>query len=55
DTALRDLLERLLTKDPGERLTVPEARDHEWVLSRSEKWYAGAGSGGSRFDGEELD
>ncbi|CAM9366603.1 unnamed protein product [Scytosiphon promiscuus] len=41
DTALRDLLERLLAKDPGERLTVPEARDHEWVLSRSETWYEG--------------
>eukprot|EP00752_Nemacystus_decipiens_P002377 g2245.t1 len=33
DTALRDLLERLLAKDPGERLTVPEAREHIWVRS----------------------
>ncbi|CBN74534.1 Ca2+/calmodulin-dependent protein kinase kinase beta and related serine/threonine protein kinases [Ectocarpus siliculosus] len=31
DMTLKDLLNRLLTKDPGKRLTVPEARDHCWV------------------------
>lgn len=37
DTALRDLLERLLAKGPRERLTVPEARDHVWVRSWLER------------------
>jgi len=47
DTALRDLFERLLAKDPGKRLTVPEARCHHWVRSRlgSGGDAAGAGDG----------
>ncbi|CAM9312213.1 unnamed protein product [Pylaiella littoralis] len=46
DTALRDLFEGLLAKDPGERLTVPEARDHDWVRSRWKGGGAGWGGGG---------
>ncbi|EPS42315.1 hypothetical protein H072_3706 [Dactylellina haptotyla CBS 200.50] len=29
---LKDLLQRLLTKDPAERITLPEVKRHPWVL-----------------------
>lgn len=61
DTALRDLLERLLAKDPRERLTVPEARDHVWVRSWLERArrqsgdaVCGGGEGDSSLRGAPL-
>ncbi len=48
DTSLRDLFERLLAKNPGKRLTVPEARYHHWVRSR----LGGGGGGGGAGDGD---
>lgn len=46
DAALRNLFEHLLAKDPGERLTVPEAHDHDWVRSALEGTGGGAGGEG---------
>lgn len=33
DDDLHDLLQRLLTKDPGKRITLEEVRHHPWVLA----------------------
>jgi len=33
DERLRDLIKRLLVKDPKERITIPEIKRHPWVLS----------------------
>ncbi|PWY97001.1 Pkinase-domain-containing protein [Testicularia cyperi] len=33
---LVDLLKRMLTKDPNKRITVPEIREHPWVLEAPE-------------------
>lgn len=33
DDDLHDLLKRLLTKDPGKRITLEEVRHHPWVLA----------------------
>ena len=33
DDNLHDLLKRLLTKDPGKRITLEEVRHHSWVLA----------------------
>eukprot|EP00904_Undaria_pinnatifida_P013846 jgi/Undpi1/9592/HiC_scaffold_27.g12048.m1 len=43
DDVLRDLFARILDKDPRKRLTVPEARDHPWVLSQLSRAASGDG------------
>lgn len=30
---LKDLIVRLLTKDPGQRITLPEVKEHAWVTA----------------------
>lgn len=43
DEELRDIIKRLLAKDPTERITIKEIKQHPWVLrdiERPERWLA---------------
>jgi len=35
DSELQDLITKMLNKDPSKRITIPEIKEHSWILGKS--------------------